>query len=81
MKLHKHVYSEAELIERRTLVHDLRNALSPILMYAQLLEASLSKLKLQNEVEIAHMISDAVEEIDIMISARLDSSEAIDEPA
>ena len=64
-------------IENRQLVHDLRNALSPILLYAQILEASLSKLSLENDAQTAHLISDLVKEIDEMIVNRLGCTETV----
>lgn len=53
--------------EHRQLAHDLRNALSPILLYADILEASLSKLSLNNEEQMVRLISDSVKEMDAMI--------------
>lgn len=61
--------------EDHKLAHDLRNALSPILLYAQLLEVSLAKLSLENEEQTARLICDSVKEMDAMIVEKLGSSE------
>lgn len=58
-------------IENRQLAHDLRNALSPILLYAQILESSLSELSLENEEQTARLISESVKELEEMIVERL----------
>lgn len=59
--------------ENSLLAHDLRNALCPILMYSQILESALSKMSLHHEEKTARMISNSVNEMLTMISARLES--------
>ena len=58
------------------LAHDLRNALSPILLYAQLLEVSLAKLSLENDEQTARLISDSVKDMDAMILEKFGTPEA-----
>jgi len=55
------------------LAHDLRNALSPILMYTEILETSLTKLSLDSEIEVTRLIADAVKEMNTMIQSRLEN--------
>ncbi|HEY0964175.1 MAG TPA: histidine kinase dimerization/phospho-acceptor domain-containing protein, partial [Candidatus Paceibacterota bacterium] len=54
----------------RKFAHDLRNALSPILLYAQFLEESLAKLSLENETQMARLITESVKEMNTMIVER-----------
>lgn len=61
--------------EDRKLAHDLRNALSPILLYSEFLVQSLSKLSLDNEEQTARLISDSVKEMDALIVEKFGSSE------
>ena len=63
-------------VEDHKLAHDLRNALSPILLYAQLLEVSLAKLSLENEEQTARLISDSVKDMDAMILEKFGTPEA-----
>lgn len=67
MDQHTRPDSEAKRAENHKLAHDLRNALSPILLYAQILEASLTKLALENEAQTARLISDSVKDMDALI--------------
>lgn len=62
--------------ENRKLAHDLRNTLSPILLYAQILEVSLEKLSLEHELETARLISDSVKEMDALIVEKLGNMQA-----
>jgi len=67
-------------VEDRLLAHDLRNALSSILMYAQILEASLSKLSLKDEEKTARLISHSVREMNTMINTRFGTNETPQAP-
>ncbi len=60
-------------MEPGQLAHDLRNALSPILLYAQILEVSLAKLSLEKEEEMARLISESITEMDAMIVQKFSS--------
>jgi signal transduction histidine kinase len=50
------------------LAHDLRNSLSVIYSYVQLLELSLTKLQLEKEVRISQVIAREVKKMNVMIS-------------
>jgi len=66
--------------KNRELAHELRNALSPILLYAQILEVSLTKLSLDNEVKLTQTISEAIKEMDTMIVEKFQISDTSQPP-
>jgi len=65
--------SKGEYAELRRFAHDLRNALSALYSYAQLLEMSLQKPGLEEELKIAEAIGESVRKMDALISERVDA--------
>ncbi len=57
--------------ELRRLSHDLKNALSAIYSYAQLLEFTLSKKHMTGEQRIAASICESAKKMDTMITDRI----------
>ena len=64
--------------ELHKLAHDLRNSLSAIYTYAQLLEASVVELPLENKENIGRIICGLVKNMDTMITERIDATERTD---
>jgi len=58
--------------EIKQLAHDLRNELSGIYSYAQILETSFNTIETQKELEIARAISTSVESMITLIAIRMD---------
>jgi len=76
MENNQHLPTDEQLATNRLLGHDLRNALSPILMYAEILETSLAKLSLEQEEQTARLITESVKEMNNLIRIRLDSHDS-----
>ena len=76
MEDNHHPPTNEQLITNRLLAHDLRNGLSPILMYAEILETSLAKLSLEQEEQTARLITESVKEMNNLIRIRLDSHDS-----
>jgi nitrogen-specific signal transduction histidine kinase len=53
------------------LAHDLRNVMSAIYSYAQILELSLTSLQLEKEMKIANKITNEIRKVNSMISKRM----------
>jgi|GEM_PF-2666156 len=64
--------SESDTVaELHRLAHDLRNALSSIYSYSQLLQLALSKKGMSEEEKIAGSIRKAAKKMDAMITERV----------
>ncbi len=61
-----------EMPEIRRFAHDLRNSLSAILSYAQVLDISLSEQKMNKEADAARAICDAVMKMDLLITEQVE---------
>lgn len=59
-------------LELQSLAHDLRNSLSSIYSYAQILELSLLKHDMQKEVLIAQNICESIKQMTQLIDKRVD---------
>lgn len=62
------------LKEMQRLAHDLRNSLSSMYTYAQLLELSLSEQDRQREKQFATSICESIEKMKDLIDQRVDIS-------
>ncbi|MBA3788920.1 hypothetical protein H0X32_00810 [Patescibacteria group bacterium] len=62
--------NEADGLPR--LAHDLRNDLSVIYCYAQILEVSLSKQKMDKDKELARIICNSIKKMEMLIIERID---------
>ncbi len=61
-----------DIPEIHRFAHDLRNSLSAILSYAQVLDFSLSEQKMNREAQAARAICDSVKKMELLITERLE---------
>jgi signal transduction histidine kinase len=67
-----HGISKEAQAEMRHFSHELRNMLSAIYTYAQVLELTLEKNNMKKETDIAHSIVDSVKDMEALIKEELD---------
>jgi signal transduction histidine kinase len=58
--------------EMQRFAHDLRNTLSAVYTYAQILRMSLDKPGSENELKLAKSIEESVQDVENLIRTRLD---------
>lgn len=67
--------------DRRRVAHDVRNSLSVIYSYAQLLEMSLGELKLKKDSKLAQTMVEEIRKLNILIAHMLNSAASAGSPS